>query len=129
MLVAILAALFAQPTLSHKVLILNDVHLDIDSTEYYSTPGEECNIRTLNLVLSEAKKVEDASADPIEAILLVGDLNRHGLASYDFDIPLKDTQWETMKTTMIEVITAIKDNFPAVPILPVIGNNDVIYHD
>ena len=34
-----------------------------------------------------------------------------------------------MKTTMIEVITAIKTNFPGIPILPVIGNNDVVYHD
>ena len=34
-----------------------------------------------------------------------------------------------MKQTMIEVMTAIKTAFPDVPILPVIGNNDVAYHD
>ena len=81
------------------------------------------------MVLSEAAKLEDASSEPIEAILLVGDLNKHGLATKDFDLPIEDTDWETMKTTMIEVITAIKENFPNAPILPVIGNNDVVYHD
>ena len=30
---------------------------------------------------------------------------------------------------MAEVVTAIKTNFPGIPILPVIGNNDVVYHD
>ena len=34
-----------------------------------------------------------------------------------------------MKLTMIDVITSIKTAFPNTPILPVIGNNDVIYHD
>ena len=32
LLATILAALFAQPAQSHKLLILNDIHLDIDST-------------------------------------------------------------------------------------------------
>ena len=122
-------AFLAQPTLSHKLLLINDVHLNLDSTEYYSTPGEETNIRTLNLVLSEAAKIEDDSSEPIEAILLIGDLNKHGLACRDFSTPVEDTDWETMKLTMIEVITAIKTQFPTVPILPVIGNNDVVYHD
>ena len=44
-------------------------------------------------------------------------------------IPLDQTNWEIMKLTMIEVITSIKTAFPTVPILPVVGNNDVIYHD
>ena len=79
--------------------------------------------------MSEAAKLENDSSGPIEAILLVGDLNKHGLATKNFTLPLEDTDWETMKTTMIEVITAIKTNFPTVPILPVIGNNDVVYHD
>ena len=128
LLVAILS-LIAQPVNSHKVLLINDVHLNINSTDYYSQPGEETNIRTLNTVLTEAAKVEDASGTPIEAILLVGDLVKHKMAARDLAIPVEDTQWEQMQLTMIEVITTIKTAFPSVPILPVIGNNDVIYHD
>ena len=34
-----------------------------------------------------------------------------------------------MMTTMNEVMTAITTAFPGIPILPVIGNNDVQYHN
>ena len=93
MLAAILAAHFALPVQSHKLLILNDIHLDINSTEYYSQPGKECNYRTLDLVLSEAAKLEDDSSGPIEAILLVGDLNKHGLATKNLTLTLAETNW------------------------------------
>lgn len=123
-----LVALLTQPISSRKVLLINDIHLDIDSELYYSEPGTETNIRTLNKVLSEAAKIEDDSDDMPEAILLIGDLCRHGMAA-DEGVPVEDTEWEAMKETMIEAITAIKTAFPTVPILPVIGNNDVMYHD
>ena len=126
-----MAALFAQPVQAHKLLILNDIHLDIapdDFNSTYSMPGQECNYATLDLILSEAVKIEDDGSGPIEAILLVGDLNKHHLAA-DIGTAIEDTNYEIMNTTMIEVITAIKENFPNTPILPVIGNNDVVYHD
>jgi hypothetical protein len=34
-----------------------------------------------------------------------------------------------MMQTMTDVMSAITSAFPGIPILPVIGNNDVQYHD
>ena len=41
----------------------------------------------------------------------------------------KDNNWEQMKLTMTTAIGAIESAFPNTIILPVIGNNDVVYHD
>ncbi len=54
-------------------------------------------------------------------ILLVGDLCKHGLASYTDT----DPNWPLMQYTMGIVMSAIQNAFPGIPILPVIGNNDV----
>ena len=51
---------------------------------------------------------------------------RHGLAA---DVGATENNWELMKYTMREAIKAMVAAFPDVPIIPVIGNNDVIYHD
>ena len=58
--------------------------------------------------------------------MLIGDLCKHGLAA---KIGAESNNWELMKYTMREAISAIEDAFPRIPILPVIGNNDVMYHD
>lgn len=111
---------------AHKVLLINDVHLDVNSTQLYSEPGTEASITTLNKVLQEAAQEEAKSGVPIDAILLIGDLCKHGLA---VAIDTSPNNWELMKYTMREAINAIETAFPSIPILPVIGNNDVIYHD
>jgi len=56
----------------------------------------------------------------------MGDLCKHGLA-----VKLDSTtnNWDLMKYTMRTAINAIVSAFPEVPILPVLGNNDVVYHD
>lgn len=92
----------------------------------YSEPGTESSLTTLNKVLQEAADEESKSGDPIDAILLLGDLCRHGLA-----VPTNatETNWPLMKYTMQEAMKAIVKAFPDVPILPVLGNNDVVYHD
>jgi len=82
----------------------------------------------LDKVLSEAANEESKSGVPIEAILLIGDLCRHGMAA-DIGAPKSETEWPLMKYTMTEAFAAIQRAFPDVPILPVIGNNDVVYHD
>ena len=114
------------PVTAHKVLMINDVHLDVNSTQLYSEPGTEASITTLNKVLQEAAHEEARSGTHIDAILLIGDLCKHGLA---VDIDADKTNWDLMKYTMREVLKAITKAFPGIPILPVIGNNDVIYHD
>jgi len=80
----------------------------------------------LDKVLQEAAKEEEKSGDEIAAIFLLGDLCRHGLA---VDPGTSPTNWPTMKITMQLAIESIVAAFPKVPILPVIGNNDVEYHD
>ena len=57
---------------------------------------------------------------------MIGDLCKHGLA---VKIGSAQTNWDMMKYTMQVAIQAIEDAFPGIPILPVIGNNDVMYHD
>ena len=37
--------------LSTKVLLLNDIHLDVNNTALYSVPGTETSITTLDKVL------------------------------------------------------------------------------
>jgi len=75
-------------------------------------------------VLEEA--AEEEKGEPIDAILLIGDLCKHGLA---VDVGATENNWELMKYTMREALKAMVAAFPDVPIIPVIGNNDVIYHD
>ena len=116
----------SQVSIAHKVLLINDVHLDVNSTQLYSEPGTEASPTTLNKVLSEAAADEKKSGDSIEAILLLGDLCKHGLA---VEIDAEETNWELMKYTIQMAINSIVDAFPDVPILPVLGNNDVVYHD
>ena len=106
--------------------MINDVHLDVNSTQLYSEPGTEASLTTLNKVLQEAASEEKQSGISIDAILLIGDLCKHGLA---VNAGSTTTNWELMKYTMSVAIDAIEDAFPDIPILPVIGNNDVIYHD
>ena len=79
-------------------------------------------------MLQEAANEEDKSGVPLDAILLVGDMCRHGLAA-DVGTPEDETNWGLMKYTMAEVMTYVKEAFPSTPLIPVIGNNDVEYHD
>ena len=79
-----------------------------------------------NTILENAVKFEEKMGSKPEAILLVGDLVKHGLAAYSGQEPVN---WPTQMETMRQVISEIVANFPDTPILPVIGNNDVIYHD
>lgn len=80
----------------------------------------------MNKLLDEAAKEEKKSSVPIDAILLMGDLCKHGLA---VEINSTTNNWEFMKYTMRQAINAIETAFPTVPILPVLGNNDVVFHD
>lgn len=128
LLAALLMGTLCQMTVAHKILMLNDIHLDVNSTVLYSEPGTEASITTLDKVLSEAANEESKSGVPIEAILLIGDLCKHKLA-VSIGVPLDETNWELMLYTMEEAFAAIQRAFPDVPILPVIGNNDVVYHD
>ena len=51
LVVLVLLSGLASLAQSYKVLLLNDIHLDVNSTQLYSEPGTEASITTLNKVL------------------------------------------------------------------------------
>ena len=81
--------------------MINDIHLDVNSTQEYSEPGTESSITLVNKVLQEAADVQEESGEAIEAILLIGDLCKHGMA-VELDSPTNN--WDLMKYTMREAI-------------------------
>ena len=119
-LCSLLSAVTAQ-----NFLLLADVHLNVNSTNQYVRPGDETSPAMLINVLDKAAKAVADSGTTLDAILLVGDLCRHGLSSSTDTNP----EWPLMQYTMAYVMGAIQTAFPGVPILPVIGNNDVQYHN
>ena len=119
-------ALLMSLSMATKVLLINDVHLDINSTMLYSEPGTEASVSTMKKVFEQAAQVEAKMDGDIEAILLAGDLCRHGLAAKEGSAT---NNWEEMKKTMRTVMDSLVEQFPDIPIIPVIGNNDVMYHD
>ena len=84
-----------------KVLLINDIHLDVNSTVLYSTPGTETSITTLQLVLNEAATEEAKTDDDVDAILLIGDMCKHHLA---VEPGSATNQWNLMKYTMREAV-------------------------
>jgi Icc-related predicted phosphoesterase len=79
----------------------------------------------LQNVLNNAAKREQG--EHIDAIIVVGDLCRHNMASKNESEP--NPLWPLMEYTMTTAMEYVSNAFPGVPILPVIGNNDVEYHD
>ena len=53
-----LIAFMSNLTLSTKVLLINDIHLDVNNTALYSEPGTETSVTTLEKVLWEASLEE-----------------------------------------------------------------------
>jgi hypothetical protein len=66
-----------------------------------------------------------ATANP-EVIIIPGDLVTHGVTSKDYkgepshEVPLKQI--------LAKVHETITTKFPLIPVLPSIGNNDVVWH-
>lgn len=56
--------------------------------------------------------------------MINGDFVAHGISSSDPSV----SNWNLMKTIIQTSIDRIKSKFPNVPILPSIGNNDVLFH-
>ena len=53
-----LIAFMSNLALSTKVLLINDIHLDVNNTALYSEPGTETSVTTLEKVLWEASLEE-----------------------------------------------------------------------
>ena len=79
---ALLASInLIQTAIATRLLILADIHLDLESTTQYVRPGDETSPDMLTNVLNEAAKRE--AGNKIDAILVIGDLCKHGLASFN----------------------------------------------
>jgi Calcineurin-like phosphoesterase len=121
----LISLILVQKSQATRLLILADIHLNVNATTNYVRPGAETSPEMLQNVLNEAAKREDGQQ--IDAILMIGDLCKHGLAATDQSVP--NPLWPLMLFTMQEAIQMIASAFPNIPVLPVIGNNDVEYHN
>jgi hypothetical protein len=111
-----------------RFLVINDIHLNIESTDYLiPPPGEECTIALLDQIVKQARDQVNKEGIELTAIFIPGDFNRHGLSAKDITIP--NPNWPIMIETMTMVINTVQKYFPDTPILPGIGNNDCYYHD
>lgn len=90
-------------------------------------PGEVCNIPLLKEIVKKAHEKLKNDGDELTAILIPGDFNEHSLPSYDESLP--NPNWPQMIETFQTVMQVLANEFPGVPILPAIGNNDCYYHD
>lgn len=57
--------------------------------------------------------------------MISGDFVVHGLSQ---KIQSGQTHWEEMKDIIQQAMQTIAGNLPGVPIIPNIGNNDLLYH-
>jgi hypothetical protein len=117
--------MLVQKSQATRLLILADIHLNVNATTSYVQTGAETSPEMLQNVLNEAAKREDGNQ--IDAILIIGDLCKQGLAAEDQSVP--NPLWPLMRFTMQEAIQMVASAFPNIPVLPVIGNNDVEYHN
>ena len=71
---------------------------------------------------------EAATADePVDLILLTGDLSGHGVPQGSYDNFDWD-KYEILKTVLAKVMETLSLRFPEIPILLTLGNNDVPVH-
>lgn len=111
-----------------RFLVMNDIHLDINSTSYeIPMTGEKCNIPLFKEMVQKAHAKCQEDKVELTAILIPGDFIEHGLAAWNDTIP--NPNWPQMIETFQVVMQILSDEFPGVPILPGIGNNDCYYHD
>ena len=92
--------------------------------------SEETPIKLVRAVISRALNQTAEDNLNIDAILINGDFVKHGVA---LDGNVSDSQmeqtWAEIQDNMRASLTLIRSIFLDQPVLPVIGNNDVIMHD
>jgi hypothetical protein len=78
-------------------------------------------------VLKDAQEQAKAGGFSYTAVIMPGDLVRHGLSPTASFVP--NPNWNLMLYTMQQVMSLVTEYLPGVPILPAIGNNDCYYHN
>lgn len=134
-----------------KILFLTDVHLDIlydsntssqkdfflrckNSSDYlnqellpYDYGRYNCN--PSEVLLTTALKDMKKNFPDLDMIIIGGDLISHGL--YDLHVSKdgsKEKNKELFKQTFNTILSRIRNTYPKIKILPVLGNNDFYEH-
>jgi hypothetical protein len=81
---------------------------------------EDPPVKLLEGILENIKEY----AGSVDAISIAGDFVVHGLCNSDPN----HANWPKMKDVLTAVVEAVKKEFPGVPIIPTIGNNDLLNH-
>ena len=115
---------------AYRIAIVTDMHVNPTYNETCSTMcedlakyGKDPSASLLNLILEDLAQSYDKD-DDIKAILISGDLVRHGLSQKN----MSASNWDLQKPIIQSVIDAVNTRFPGVPIISNIGNNDAINH-
>lgn len=83
-------------------------------------------VKLIREVVSELHRQHPA----LDAVILDGDFNDHGIALRDYDAEEVGPAWEKMKMIMGESFRILRQTLGHdVALLPTIGNNDVTVHD
>lgn len=81
-------------------------------------------IKLVDTVLKDLKYYYDTASEKVDAVLIAGDFVVHGLSNSDPNF----RNWPEMKKVFQAVIASVEKQFPGVPIIPTIGNNDLLNH-
>jgi hypothetical protein len=120
-----------QMTQALRVAILNDLHLNrtydqsctfmrcYDRGDY----GSDSPAKLVETILEDMQRETD-HGKKYDAIMIGGDFVVHGLSSDDKD----KNNWPQMKEVIADSMKLIQRYFPDTPILPNIGNNDLLHH-
>ena len=97
-----------------KIGIINDVHYVPDKEgDWY---GENSSRDLIEMAIERMEQVD--------VLIASGDFLKHGTAIKKNNYP--DNKWGEIKEEMSAVVSLMKDK--ASTFLPLIGNNDVVYH-
>ena len=90
--------------------------LCLDMGNYLADPP----IKLLDYVLSDIS----GYGGQIDAISIAGDFVVHGLCNSDPN----HANWPKMKDVLLAITASVRKQFPGVPIIPTMGNNDMLNH-
>jgi len=125
-----LLSLLVSTISASQILVMNDIHLDINATAYQiPLTGEVCNLALWDIMVQKAYDFVKETGEMPTAILIPGDFNEHDLPDDNLYSGEPNVHWPQMVDTFRTVMQTLAAAFPGVPIYPAIGNNDCYYHN
>lgn len=88
--------------------------------------GKDSPKKLIKAVISNMRKTQPQT----DAIIINGDFSAHGTSLKGHHSKDEvDDAWSKMKKLTNDSLNEIRDQFPNIPILPSVGNNDVVHHN